>query len=103
MTADDRLNQLEPIIAEAITILDRHTNQLKQLTVATGQIITAVTQQGESISFLLREQLKMKGDIVEMKGDIVEMKGSIDGIKGQQDGMNGKLDQILQLLQKSGQ
>ena len=39
MTADDRLNQLEPVIAEAITILDRHTYQLKQLTVATTQII----------------------------------------------------------------
>ena len=55
MTADDRLNQLEPVVAEVITILDRHTNQLKQLTIATGQIITAISQQGDSISFLLRE------------------------------------------------
>jgi len=29
MTADDRLNQLEPVITEVITILDRHTNQLR--------------------------------------------------------------------------
>ena len=55
MTTDDRLNQLEPVIAEVITILDRHTNQPKQLTIATGQIITAMSQQDDSISFLLRE------------------------------------------------
>ena len=110
MTADDRLNQLEPLLSEALTVLDRHTYQLKQLNVAVSQLFTAVSQQGDNISFLLREQLEMKGDIVEMKGDIVEMKGDIADIKTQQSQMNGKLgqvdgklDQILQLLQKPGQ
>ena len=31
MTADNRLNQLEPLLAETVTILNRHTSQLKQL------------------------------------------------------------------------
>ena len=31
MTADDRLNQLEPLLAGTIAILNRHTSQLKQL------------------------------------------------------------------------
>ena len=89
MTADERLDQLEPLLSEALTVLDRHTYQLKQLNSAVGQLNSTVsqlanvaTQQGDNISFLLREQLAMKT---------------------QQDGMNGKLDQILQLLQGPGQ
>ena len=64
ITADNRLSQLEPVIAEATTILDRHTHQLKQLTVATTQILAIATQQNESISFLLHEQIKMGEYIV---------------------------------------
>ena len=89
MTADERLDQLEPLLSEALTVLDRHTYQLKQLNSAVGQLNSTVSQlanvatpQGDNISFLLREQLAMKT---------------------QQDGMNGKLDQILQLLQRPGQ
>ena len=96
MTADDRLDQLEPLLSEALTVLDRHTYQLKQLSASVSQLTNAVVQQGDNISFLLREQL-------EMKGDIVEMKNTITGVKDKQDGMDGKLDQILQLLQKPGQ
>ena len=102
MTADERLDQLEPLLSEALTVLDRHTYQLKQLSASVGQLTNAVVQQGDNISFLLREQLEMKGDIVEMKGDIVEMKNTITGVKDQQDHMDGKLDQILQLLQQPG-
>ena len=93
--ADDRLDQLEPLLSEALTVLDRHTYQLKQLSASVGQLTNAVVQQGDNISFLLREQL-------EMKGDIVEMKNTITGVKDQQDQMDGKLDQILQLLQQPG-
>jgi len=110
MTAADRLNQFEPVIAEVITILDRHTNQPKQLTIATGQIITAISQQGDSISFLLREQVMIKGDIAEIKGEVAEIKGEVAGIKAGQAGLeskivglDSKIDQVLQFLQKSEQ
>ena len=110
MTVDDRLNQLEPLLSEALTVLDRHTFQLKQINGAVSQLSTVISKQGDNISFLLREQLVMKGDIVGMKGDIAGMKGDIAGMKGdivemkgQQDGMNNKLDHIIQLLQKPGQ
>ena len=117
MTADDRFNQFEPVIAEVITILDRHTNQPKQLTIATGQIIMAISQQGDSISFLLREQVMMKGDIAEIKGDVAGIKddaagieGDVVGIKAGQAGLeskivglDSKIDQVLQFLQKPGQ
>jgi len=109
VTADDRLNQLEPVVTEVITILDRHTNQLKQLTIATGQIITAISQQGDSISFLLREQVMMKGDIAEIKGDDAGIKGEVAELKAGQAGLeskivglDSKIDQVLQFLQKPG-
>ena len=117
MTVDDRLNQLEPLLSEALTVLDRHTFQLKQINGAVSQLSTVISKQGDNISFLLREQLVMKSDIAGIKGDVTGMKGDITGMKsditgmksdivemkGQQDGMNNKLDHIIQLLQKPGQ
>ncbi len=88
MTVDERLDQLEPLLSEALTVLDRHTYQLKQLSTSVSQLTTAVVQQGDNISFLLREQLAMR-----IKQDAME---------GKQNDMNGKLDQIIQLLQKPG-
>ncbi|MBU6120610.1 hypothetical protein [Hymenobacter siberiensis] len=110
MTADDRLNQLEPLLSETMSILDRHTAQLKQLSFAISQVSTAVVQQGENISFLLREQLTMKAqqndlktqqDVMKTQQDV--MKTQLDGVETQLDGVTGKLDHILQLLQKPGQ
>ena len=103
MTADDRLNQLEPLLSETMSILDRHTAQLKQLSFAISQVSTAVVQQGENISFLLREQLTMKAQQNDLKTQQDVMKTQLDGVETQLDGVTGKLDHILQLLQKPGQ
>ena len=110
MTADERLDQLEPLLSEALTVLDRHTYQLKQLSASVSQLTTAVVQQGDNISFLLRDQLMMKTQQGEMKAQQDKMKaqqdemnGKQDEMNGKQNEMNGKLDQLLQLLQKPGQ
>ncbi len=109
MTADERLDQLEPLLSEALTVLDRHTYQLKQLNSAVGQLSAAVAQQGDNISFLLREQVEMKTDIAGMKSDIAGtksdiagMKTDMAGMKTDMAGMNGKLDLLVQLIQGSG-
>lgn len=95
MTADERLDQLEPLMSEALAVLDRHTAQLKQHTVVLKQhtgileqhtvllehLSTAVGQQSDNISFLLHEQAEMKT---------------------QQGAMDGKLDLIITLLQRPG-
>ena len=106
MTADDRLDQLEPLVSEALNVLDRHTLQLKQLNGAVGQLAAAVAQQGDNISFLLREQVDMKADINNIKADIAGMKTDMSGIKTDMlgmktdmAGMNGKLDLLVQLIQ----
>ena len=100
MTADERLDQLEPLMAENMAILDRHTAQLKQLQNAVSQIGVAVSQQADSINFLLREQLVMKNDIAELKSDVAELKSGFTEMSAQQTTTNSKLDQILNLLQK---
>jgi len=91
MPPDERLNQLEPLLSEAIAILDRHTAQLKQhtnllhqLTTNTGHLLTIASQHSDSIGFLLREQAEMKAEQA--------------GIRDQQISMNGKLDLILDKL-----
>lgn len=109
MNADDRLDQLEPLLSEALTVLDRHTYQLKQLQGAVGQLVTAVTQQGDNIDFLLREQAAMKADVADLKSDVAELKADVGGLKANMgemntgmNGMNGKLDLLVQLLQQPG-
>ena len=105
MTADDRLDQLEPMLAEAMTILDRHTAQLKQLSVVVSQLVTIATQQSDNISFILREQITMRADIAELKAnqaimqvDIAELKGDVAELKANQANINTKLDLILSKL-----
>ena len=98
MTPDERLDQLEPLLSEAMAILDRHTAQLKQhtnllqqhtnllhqLTTNTGHLLTIASQHSDSIGFLLQEQAEMKAEQA--------------GIRAQQTSMDGKLDLILDKL-----
>ncbi|RZK38463.1 MAG: hypothetical protein EOO57_04115 [Hymenobacter sp.] len=103
MTADQRLDQLEPLLSEAMTILDRHTAQLKQLGNAVSQLTTIAVQQSDNISFLLREHLVTKADIAEIKTDVAGLTTDIAEIKQNQQAMQAdfgnKLDQILSKLQ----
>jgi hypothetical protein len=46
MTADQRLNQIEPLVAQTLAVVDRHTAQLKQL-------VEFGMQQSDNITFLL--------------------------------------------------
>lgn len=84
MTADQRLDQLEPLVSQTLAVADRHTAQLKQ-------IIGIVSQQSENTRFLLVELVKMKGEISELKADSAVSKTA-------QATMDSKLDRILDLL-----
>lgn len=84
MTADQRLDQLEPLVSQTLAVADRHTAQLKQ-------IIGIVSQQSENTQFLLAELVKMKGEISELKVDSAASKTT-------QATMDSKLDRIIDLL-----
>lgn len=109
MTADQRLDQLEPLVAEALTVLDRHTVQLKRLSNVVDQIVAVVTQQSDNISFLLDEQIAIKTDVAGLKIDVADLKIDVAGLKTDvaeikadvkaiQNEFGGKLDLILSKL-----
>ncbi len=81
MTADQRLDQLEPLLSEAMTILDRHTAQFKQLTNAVSQLAAFATQQSDNIAFLLREHILIKTDVATLKTDVATLKTDVTALK----------------------
>lgn len=102
MNTDERLNQLEPLVAEALAVLDRHTAQLKQLNNAVAQNTQVLIQQSDTISFLLREHIVIKEDVATLKGDVATLKGDVATIKTDVAEMrvefSSKLDLILAKL-----
>ena len=106
MTADQRLDQLEPIISEAVTVLDRHTAQLKRLNNAVITLTDSVTtltnsviKQSDNITFLLTETVLIKDRLTNVESDVATLKGDVAEIKQGQQAMQaefgGKLDLIL--------
>ncbi|MDO7876785.1 hypothetical protein Q5H93_18715 [Hymenobacter sp. ASUV-10] len=81
MTADQRLDQLEPLVAQTLAVADRHTAQLNQannqLTQVTGQLNQIVnqlnqvaslgSQQSDNTGFLLQELAEVKQEVGEIK------------------------------------
>ena len=98
MTADQRLDQLEPILSEAITVLDRHTFQLKQLNTAVGTLTDLMTKQSDNVSFLLADNMLIKDRLTKIEGDVAGLKSDVAGLKDGQTAINTKLDLILSKL-----
>ncbi|AWM34622.1 hypothetical protein [Hymenobacter nivis] len=105
MTADQRLDQLEPLVAQTLAVADRHTAQLKQIYGAVNQLLEAGKIQSDDVQFVLREmsELTYKVGAVEQNQSIantrigdVENAVSLVGI--QVANLDTKLDRILGLL-----
>jgi chromosome segregation ATPase len=91
MTSDERLNQLELLLAETMAVLDQHTGLHRQTQAQIKQIIGLIGQQSSNIEFLLtavaelrtivasvqKEQAEMRGSMAEMRGSMAEMRGSM--------------------------
>ncbi|WP_375416401.1 hypothetical protein [uncultured Hymenobacter sp.] len=102
MTADQCLDQLEPLVAQVLAVSDRHTAQLKQL-------VNFAIQQSENMDFVLRTLLEVKEQlqIMNEKQQTLDSKqqmidGKLQTIEDRQQGMDTKLDRILGLLGGSG-
>ena len=91
MTADQRLDQLEPLVSQTLAVADRHTVQLKQ-------IIGIISQKSENTQFLLGEVVKVKNEISGLKSDLSELKVDSTASKAAQATMDSKLDRIIDLL-----
>ena len=108
MTADQRLNQLEPLVAQTLAVVNRHTEQLQQL-------VDIALQHSDSIEFVLRELSGVRTDLDELKHKTsgIQQSQSLTGtriggvenavslLRIQMTGLDTKLDRILGLLDKS--
>lgn len=71
MPADQRLDQLEPLVSQTLAVADRHTAQLKQL-------VGIAIQHTDDIRFALQE-------LSEVRQNVGELKKSVDTLlEGQQ-------------------
>ena len=105
MNADQRLDQLEPLLSEAMTVLDRHTYQLKRLSERVAHLIGLVVKQSDNISFLLSENVLIRERIDKQETQLNRLEAKVDrleadvaGLKQGQVELNHKLDLILARL-----
>ncbi|WP_035563092.1 SIMPL domain-containing protein [Hymenobacter sp. IS2118] len=89
MTAGQRL---EPLVSQTLAVADRHTAQLKQISVtvnylqenvdrlqdAVGQLLEAGQMQSDNIQFLLREVSEQRQEV---RTDLDELKHKTSGIQ----------------------
>ncbi|MDQ2793874.1 MAG: hypothetical protein M3Y12_07695 [Bacteroidota bacterium] len=88
MTADQRLDQLEPLVSQTLAVADRHTAQLKQISTAVnhlqdavGQLLEAGLIQSDSIQFVLREVSELRQEV---QTDLDIVKHQTSGIQQDQ-------------------
>ena len=95
MTADQRLDQLEPLVSQTLAVADRHTAQLKQ-------IYGILSQHSDTLQFILREMVEVKQDIGELKQGVGALQETtntrLTAVDTNINGLNNKLDRILGLL-----
>jgi hypothetical protein len=123
MTADQRLDQLEPLVSQTLAVADRHTAQLKQIYGAVNQLLEVGQIQSDNTQFVLREidalRQEVRADLDELKhktngiqlnqsltstriGDLenaVSLMGNqVPGLDAKVTGLDAKMDQLLGLL-----
>lgn len=91
MTADQRLDQLEPLVSQTLAVADRHTVQLKQL-------VNLVTQQSDNIQFVLKELEAVKQKQIATDAKIEAVSSSLEAVSSKIAGTDAKIDRILDLL-----
>ena len=81
MTADQRLDQLEPLVSQTLAVADRHTAQLKQIFGAVNQLLEAGQIQSDNTQFVLREVSELRQDVNReiggVKKEIQELKEEV--------------------------
>lgn len=100
MTPDKRLDQLEPVLGEAVAQLDLHTAQLKRANNNISTLVEINTRQSDDISFLLRGQANQQEQLTEVKTELVKVKTELAEVNARLDGFGQTLTAILNAVQK---
>ena len=98
MTPDKRLDQLEPVLGEAVAQLDLHTAQLKRANNNISTLIEINTRQSDDISFLLRGQANQQEQLAEVKTELAKVKIELAEVKTELVKVNARLDGFDQTL-----
>ena len=95
MTADQRLDQLEPLVSQTLAVADRHTAQLRQISTTVGHLQEAVGQlletgqvQSDNIQFVLRELSELRQEV---RTDLDIVKHQTSGIQQNQSLTNTRI------------
>ena len=71
MTADQRLDQLEPLVSQTLAVVDRHTAQLKKL-------VDIGIRQSDNLEFTMRQLDEFRQEV---RTDLDELKHKVSGIQ----------------------
>ena len=102
MTADQRLDQLEPLVSQTLAVADRHTAQLKQIFGAVNQLLEAGKTQSDNAQFALREIGELRQDVRTEIGELRQdvrtefggLKHEISGIEQNQSISNTRIGDV---------
>jgi chromosome segregation ATPase len=73
MTADQRLEEREPLVSQTLAVANRHTAQLKQL-------VNLVAQQNDNIQFVLKELEAVKEKQIAANAKIEAIGSSLEAV-----------------------
>lgn len=84
MTADQRLDELEPVIGEMAAQLDLVQAQNKRIAHGISNIVTAIGQQSDNITFIFNRQAeqgerldRLETGVKEIKTELTEVKSDV--------------------------
>ncbi|MCF0039931.1 hypothetical protein [Dyadobacter fanqingshengii] len=94
MTADQRLDQIEPVLAELLAKQDHTDKKVDRLTDIVLNISQVLNKQSDNVSFLLKNQLQMSGQIENIEITINTIETRLDTMDGGLDKMDDKFDKL---------
>ncbi|AMJ64482.1 hypothetical protein [Hymenobacter sp. PAMC 26628] len=98
MTADQRPDQLEPLVSQTLAVADRHTAQLKQIFGAVNQLLEAGKVQSDDVQFVLREmdelRQEVRADLGNVQAELGKLTHKIGAIEQNQSIANTRIGDV---------
>ena len=106
MTPQERLDQLEPLLAEVLAKQDENSAKIERVSAQVRQLILttvdAATNQSDNIQFLLSEQADLKDRVTRLDAEIALLKAEIASLKAEivslKNETNQRLDRIENMV-----
>ncbi|MCF0053477.1 hypothetical protein LXM25_25625 [Dyadobacter sp. LJ53] len=96
MNADRRLDQIEPVLAELLVKQDHTDRKVDRLTDIVLNISQVLTKQSDNVSFLLKNQLQMSGQIEKIELTINKIETRLDTMNSRFNKTDDKFDKMAE-------